>query len=219
MGLSRSSREVASSVKRNILSADPEQDIMSGEVGEVGLAHSPMGVQFNMMRILAFGFNTSNSWLAIATSLPLAISAGGTVALLYGIIVVAFALGCTGLSLAELASVYPTVGGQYHFTSIIAPRGYSKSLSYICGLVGIFAWIAIASSVALVNAQFILAIAVRFNPGYVAKKWHYFLVYQAVHIVAVFYNTFLSRKSAWIYTFGCKYICSHFTLVSVSNFV
>lgn len=38
------------------------------------------------------------------------------------------------LSLAEMASMAPTAGGQYHWVSEFAPREYQKILSYLSGM-------------------------------------------------------------------------------------
>ncbi|RGP63738.1 choline transport [Fusarium sporotrichioides] len=154
---------------------------------------------FSFLGILALGFNISNSWVAIATSLALSIASGGTVTILYGILVVGFAMICTGLSLAELASVYPTAGGQYHLTSILAPERFSKGLSYTCGMLGVFSWISIGSSIALIVAQAIMALVIQYHPDLSVKTWHYFLLYVAVHGLAVLYNLFLAQKTEWIY--------------------
>ncbi len=37
------------------------------------------------------------------------------------------------LSLAEMASMAPTAGGQYHWVSEFAPRQHQKLLSYLSG--------------------------------------------------------------------------------------
>lgn len=48
--------------------------------------------------------------------------------LLYGIMIIFVLGGACALTMAELASVYPTSGGQYHWTSILAPEGASRGL-------------------------------------------------------------------------------------------
>ena len=48
--------------------------------------------------------------------------------MVYGVIVIFVTVGFSALSLAELASVYPTAGGQYHWTNIMAPERWSRSL-------------------------------------------------------------------------------------------
>jgi hypothetical protein len=66
-------------------------------------------------------FNICNSWCGLVASLFLGIIAGGLVIIIYGIILGIFTVGCCALSLAELAARYPTAGGQYHWTWLIAP--------------------------------------------------------------------------------------------------
>lgn len=75
--------------------------------------------------ILAIGYNTSSSWIGLAISMTVAIASGGSVTLIYGVIIVYIIMFFVGLTLAELATVYPTAGGQYHFTSILAPTRWS----------------------------------------------------------------------------------------------
>lgn len=62
--------------------------------------------------IICLAWNVSNSWMGIAGTMALSIALGGTVTTIYGILVVFVMGGCSALTLAELASVYPTAGGQ-----------------------------------------------------------------------------------------------------------
>lgn len=90
---------------------DPERlSVLVGNVSDLGIA--PTRRHFSMFNIIALSFNICNSWVAIATSLAIAISAGGTATLIYGIPLATIAYAATGASLAELASCYPTAGGQ-----------------------------------------------------------------------------------------------------------
>lgn len=73
-----------------------------------------------------------NSWAGIAATISLAITLGGPAILIYGPIVVFVLVGCCAVTLAELASVYPTAGGQYHWTSILAPKKVSRGLVSEC---------------------------------------------------------------------------------------
>lgn len=69
-----------------------------------------------------------DSWAGVAGTIALAISQGGPVTLIYGPILTLFLVGACALSLAELASVYPTAGGQYHWTSILAPKRVNRGM-------------------------------------------------------------------------------------------
>lgn len=69
-----------------------------------------------------------DSWAGVAGTVALAISQGGPVTLIYGPIIILLLVGACTLTLAELASVYPTAGGQYHWTSIMAPKSINRGL-------------------------------------------------------------------------------------------
>jgi len=73
-------------------------------------------------------FNLLSSWLAVATTMILGLSHGGSVTVLYGLVVILVIYGAVALSLAELAARYTTAGGQYHWTALLAPEGMKRGL-------------------------------------------------------------------------------------------
>lgn len=78
--------------------------------------------------ILCVGYNICNCWVGLAATMVIGIEQGGTVTLIYGTLVVTFAMVCSAATMAELSSVYPTSGGPYHWTSILAPERYHRFL-------------------------------------------------------------------------------------------
>lgn len=189
--------------------SSPEIELGDGQITVSGIAEMPLRRNFGILSIIAVGYNMSNSWVAIASSFAIAIQSGGALSLLYGIITVAVAMLFTGLTLAELASVYPTAGGQYHFTSIMAPSRWARELSYFSGLAAIFAWITLVASICLATTKMIMAIAIRWSPTYEPQRWHYFLVYQGFNAAIVLYNIFLTNRTLWVYNFGCASLPIH----------
>lgn len=166
--------------------------------------HQPLERDIGPVRIIAVGFNIPNSWVAIAASLSIAIAAGGPVSVIYGTLVSCVFYACAAVTMAELASVYPTAGGQYHFTSILAPQRFNRSLAYICGMIATISWAINAASVAMIASQFITAFPQYFN-HYQPQNWHLFLIYQALNLLALFYNLFVIKRTNWIHDFACKY--------------
>ena len=59
---------------------------------------------------ISAGWIICNSWAGITATFALAIAQGGPVTLIYGPIIMCVLVGACAISLAELASVYPTVG-------------------------------------------------------------------------------------------------------------
>lgn len=88
-----------------------------------------------------FRFFSIASFTAIATAaweiglfvLTPALVDGGRAGLLYSLIWNMIGFGPIYLSLAEMASMAPIAGAQYHWVSEFAPEGYQRSLSYITG--------------------------------------------------------------------------------------
>lgn len=166
---------------------------------------NPQAVPRDMgtFEIIALGFNIPNSWLAIAVALSAALTAGGSVSLIYGNFVITAMYGAAAVTLAELASVYPTAGGQYHFASIMAPKRFNRSISYICGMIATISWIICSASVASVTSLCIAAIAEFYN-GFEASAWQLFLISQALNVIGLVYNLFLLKKTHWIHDAACK---------------
>ncbi|GES64997.1 choline transport protein [Aspergillus terreus] len=193
-----------------------EVELAKGQVAVTGNLEMPMKRKFSILSIIAVGYNITNSWVAIAASFAIAIKSGGAVSLLYGIIAVTVAMLCTGLTLAELASVYPTAGGQYHFTSILASRRWSRGLSYFSGLAAVFSWITLGASICIAATQALMAIVIRWQPTYEAKAWHLFLVYELFNAVVVVYNIFLTNKTLWVYNAGFILSLATFIVITIT---
>lgn len=63
---------------------------------------------------------------------------GGTAGLIYMYITTWFGFSCLIASMAEMASMAPTTGGQYHWVSEFSPKSTQRFLSYITGTLIIF---------------------------------------------------------------------------------
>jgi choline transport protein len=69
-----------------------------------------------------------DSWAGVSATVALAIAQGGPVTLIYGPVAIFLLVGACALTMAELASAYPTAGGQYHWCSILSPKAWSRGL-------------------------------------------------------------------------------------------
>ncbi|KIW04345.1 uncharacterized protein PV09_04635 [Verruconis gallopava] len=174
------------------------EDVNLASLGLRGEAVRDIG----LLAIIAAGWNICVSWAGISATLALSIMSGGSVTLLYGVIVIFVTVGCSALSLAEMSSVWPTAGGQYHWTNILAPKAWSRSLSYWCGSANLFGWIATSAGVAIIPPQLIAAIVISYDPSYVVERWHIFLMFQALNVSFTLYNIFLLKRAAWIHDVG-----------------
>lgn len=90
---------------------------------------------------------------------------------------------------AEMGSMAPTVGGQYHWVSEFAPRNHQKFISYLMGWLCVLAWqVGCTSGAYLVGTQ-IQGLIVLNNPDYVYERWHGTLLTIAVCAAAILFNT------------------------------
>ncbi|KZL87436.1 choline transport [Colletotrichum incanum] len=185
------------------------------ELNRLGL-ETPTKRDIGLLGIVGLGWNICNSWAAISATLAISITSGGPVTLLYGIILIFVLGGACALSMAEIASVYPTAGGQYHWTSILAPRRLSRGLSYCCGSINFLGWIANGAGFIIQMPVIILSLAAYLDPTYMPETWHIFLVFQAFNIAFTAYNIFFMKRTAWIHDVGFFLSLAGFFVITVT---
>lgn len=66
---------------------------------------------------------------------------GGLAGSVWGFIITWLFVLCMIASMAEMASMAPTAGGQYHWVSEFAPRSIEKQLSYMVGWSSWLGWV------------------------------------------------------------------------------
>jgi choline transport protein len=118
---------------------------------------------------------------------------GGTAGLIYMYIIVVFFFALVNISMAEMASMAPTAGGQYHWISEFAPRGSQKILSYFMGWLCVLGWqsgVAIGSYLAATEIQGLIVLN---NDNYVYQRWHGTLLTIAIVAFVALFNTFLAK--------------------------
>ena len=98
------------------------------------------------------------------------------------------------LSMAEMASMAPTSGGQYHWVSEFSPPRIQAPLSYMVGWLAALGWQAFLTSAAYPSGQLILIAASVMNPSYVPTRWQGTLMTMAVGLFAAFFNSFGAKR-------------------------
>ena len=149
--------------------------------------------RFNFLTLLSFTAATMATWEAVLFSNNTAMYNGGPVTLIYGFIFCWISALTTAASLAEMASMAPTSGGQYHWVSMLAPPRYSIFLSWITGWFATLGWIANLTAGVWFSGTMIQGIFVFNYPSYVYERWHGTLLLFAALICCVAVNTLLGR--------------------------
>lgn len=154
--------------------------------------------------LIAIAFNVCNSWAGLTGTLNISLFQGGPVALIYGLLLSSTLYGCIALTIAELASVYPTAGGQYHYVSILAPAKFCRSLSYACGMITNFSWIATGAAVSMIFSEELMTLIMFYHPDFIPHPWHQFLFYQSFGLIILLYNILALKRLPVTHFIGCK---------------
>ncbi|OAD79505.1 hypothetical protein PHYBLDRAFT_139540 [Phycomyces blakesleeanus NRRL 1555(-)] len=135
-----------------------------------------------------------------------AMQSGGSVAVVWGWIIVSIFTFGVGLSLAEICSAYPVTGGLYIWVSRLAPPEW---VPIACWLTGWCNWLVAITSSDLGLAQFLASVIAISNPEYNASiYWQYgiFLVIAFIHGVinsaSIKYNGFFNQTSLYWHLAG-----------------
>ncbi|EEH09103.1 amino acid permease [Histoplasma capsulatum G186AR] len=94
--------------------------------------------------------------------------------------------------MAEMASISPTSGGQYHWASEFGGRSYQKFLSYATGWLSVLGWQAAFASVCFLCGTLMQSLIQLNQPGYAAERWHGTLFTAAIALATTFINTHMA---------------------------
>ncbi|CAG8935032.1 unnamed protein product [Penicillium salamii] len=117
---------------------------------------------------------------------------GGAQTCIFSLVVAFLTQGIVTLGLAELASAYPSSGGQYHFCFILSPPGSRRYAAYIVGWITMLAWWIVTCSGISLSAVVLNGIVNFWHPEYIGNQWETYLIYLAVSVVTilpVFYSS------------------------------
>ncbi|KAK3670167.1 hypothetical protein LTR78_009923 [Recurvomyces mirabilis] len=94
------------------------------------------------------------------------------------------------LSMAEMASMAPTAGGQYHWVSEFAHPNHQKWLSYLTGWTSTMAWQAGNAIGVFLTGTLIQVIILENNPDYLFPTWQGSLLVMAIIVLVGVINIF-----------------------------
>ncbi|KAK5128122.1 hypothetical protein LTR08_004193 [Meristemomyces frigidus] len=150
--------------------------------------------RFKYFSIAGYVVVLGNSWeFAVVTS-TFGLANGGTAGTIWMSIAVCIGMFLGVLSLAEIASMAPTAGGQYHWVSEIAPQRFQKQLSYVVGWMALLGWQVAVPANAYIFAQQIIALISVCNPSYEVQGWQAALITIASATSAIALSVFVMQK-------------------------
>ncbi|CAF3121790.1 unnamed protein product [Rotaria sp. Silwood2] len=192
---------------------DNEKDVASEEADAKLTA---MGYKAELPRSLSFFSVLGLSFAIMAVpsgesvTLSIGLKDGGPVTIFYGWILLTIISICIASSLAEICSAYPTSGGVYYWSAMLANKKWAPIASWTTGWVGLVGNWTVTTSICFSGGQLILSAIGLWNEAYIPNAWHVVLMYWAVLLVALLINILASKYLEFINT-----VCVFWTGASV----
>lgn len=149
---------------------------------------------FGFWSMFALAATTMGTWEGIVLLFSSAFNNGGYLGSFIGIWLVFAGTMCSTASMAEMVSMAPTAGGQYHWVAMLAPKGSRRLLSYIAAWLTVINWQSSVAGSAFASAQTIQGLVSLGTPSYVPQQWQIPLMFWALVLIALFVNTYGARS-------------------------
>ncbi|KAK8084730.1 hypothetical protein PG997_006001 [Apiospora hydei] len=121
---------------------------------------------FSLPSLIALSLCLMATWEALSGVVGAALTSGGAPSI--------------ASSLGEIASIYPTAGGQYYWVAALAPVSSRRIASYSTGWISLGAQIIFTTSACFAAGLQLQALIIMNNPSYVPERWHAMLLVWAV---------------------------------------
>lgn len=148
---------------------------------------------FGFLATLGFVSIYMATWEFVLVSLSVGFADGGFAGLFWTFIGTVLCYATIVASLAEMESMAPTSGGQYHWVSEFAPPQYQKFLSYAAGWMSTLGWLASMASSVFVCTTLIEICAVVLQPDFAFTNWQYTLIMLGMLLITIVFNTIGAR--------------------------
>ncbi|KAG5532323.1 hypothetical protein RHGRI_026826 [Rhododendron griersonianum] len=152
----------------------------------------------------AFSFSIISVLTGITTLYNTGLTYGGPVVLVYGWLIAGAFTMFVGLSMAEICSSYPTSGGLYYWSAMLAGPDWAPFASWLTGWFNIVGQWAVTTSVDFSLAQLIQVIILlstggKNGGGYTASKYVVIAIHGGILLLHALIN---SLPISWLSLFG-----------------
>ncbi|WPG98851.1 GABA-specific permease [Acrodontium crateriforme] len=149
---------------------------------------------FHTLSILGLTCVVLTTWTAILASSTFSLINGGRAGSIYVYIGTWICTLPVTASLAEMASMAPTAGGQYHWVSEFSPPAFQRPLSYTAAWLAALGWQTFIAASAYGAAVLILLMASVGHSTYVPQPWHETLLTIFIGFCSLLFNVFGAKR-------------------------
>ncbi|PGG95480.1 hypothetical protein AJ79_10032 [Helicocarpus griseus UAMH5409] len=153
---------------------------------------------FSFAQLLAFALTFMESWEVVAMNMGATLWNGGPQSLAWGCIAVVIGSLSQAMSMAELASIQPIAGAQYHWTALLAPKKQRKFVTWMQGWVRWFAWVTALAGSTSSEAAILQGLVSTSYPNYVPERWRLTLIMYALLISVGLINMYAFWLVPWL---------------------
>ncbi|KAF2497948.1 GABA permease-like protein [Lophium mytilinum] len=154
-----------------------------GKVQELRRNYRPLSA-------IAFTVILQGTWEVLMTATTQGLTDGGVAGLIWSFIWTFIGFSFVMAALAEMASMAPTSGGQYHWVSEFAPPRFQKSMSYFIGWMSTLSWQAGTTSGPFLVGTLIQSCAIVMYPSYTPTNYQGTLMVIAVTVIVWALNVY-----------------------------
>lgn len=154
--------------------------------------------RYTLLSVIAFAFTTMNSWVAFASGIAVPLACGGGPGIIYGLIAGAIIMAVINVGSAELASAFPSAGGQYHMVFMVFPKSTRRAASFFVGWITIVYLMAALVSCNFFVASSVLELAALWIETYQVEAWHTYLLHVALCLVGFFLTSRYPAAIGWL---------------------
>ncbi|KAJ1324346.1 choline transport protein [Microdochium nivale] len=180
------------SMKKNLttLEAMPSHAAVSSDAIRLAqLGHTQeLERGFSVVALGSLVLSLMATWEALSTVIAPALISGGAPCLFYNYVLALVGTMCIVLSISEMASIWPTAGGQYHWVAVLAPAKNRAVASWATGWISFSGQLTVAASAAFAAGLQLQALIVVNDETYTRPRWQGMLFYWAILAYAAVIN-------------------------------
>ncbi|KAL5379176.1 hypothetical protein DPSP01_008625 [Paraphaeosphaeria sporulosa] len=182
--------------KDNVLTSSAGTEITTGQTQNDSNDMVRMGkVQelrrnYHSLSALAFTVIIQGAWEVLLTATTQGLVDGGPAGLIWSYVWTFIGFSFVVASLAEMASMAPTAGGQYHWVSEFSPPSVQKPFSFFIGWMSTLSWQAGTASGPYLVGTLIQSCAIVVYPDYAPTGWQGTLMVIAITLLVWVLNVY-----------------------------
>ncbi|RYP77392.1 hypothetical protein DL771_001187 [Monosporascus sp. 5C6A] len=188
-------------------SVEVEGDVDSADQLLASLGYTPeLSRNRSTMQVAFMSFVLASIPYGLATTLYYPLVGGGPANIIWGWVAVSCIIVCVAASLGEITSVYPTAGGVYYQSFMLAPPEWRRVAAWVCGWLYVVGNVTITLAVNFGTALFIIGCINVFGtaevPVIAGEPYQAFLIFLGLTLLCNAVSSLCNRWLPLIDTFA-----------------